>query len=71
MGKSWTLERRTFSQGRLCMMILGCFILVQYDVNSNVPDELAIKAKLHVSSNNFNQYFQIAITTSRILLGKV
>ena len=52
-------------------MILGQgFILVQYDVN-NISDELAFKVKLHVSSNNFNKYIQIAMAKSRILLGKL
>jgi hypothetical protein len=54
------------------MMILGYgFILVQYDVNNNIPDELAFKVKLRVSPNNFNKYIQIAMAKSRILLRKL
>jgi len=47
------------------------FILVQYDVHSNIPDELAFKVKLHVTPNNFNKYIQMAMVKSRILLGKL
>jgi len=54
-------KKEPFCQGSPCMMILGQgFILVQCDVNNNIPDELAFKVNLHVSPNNFNKYIQLS-----------
>ena len=54
-------KKEPFSQGNPCMVILGQgFILVQYDVNNNIPQELAFKVNLHVSLNIVNKYIQLS-----------
>jgi hypothetical protein len=51
-------KKEPFFQGSLCMMILGeGFILVQYNVKNNIPDELHFKVNLHISSDNFKNIF--------------